>query len=381
MTHFRELRNRLSATLIVRNEARHLPGCLESLQHIADEVVIVDTGSEDETPEIAKAHGASLSFFKWNGSFSDARNTALLRARGDWVLYIDADERVRPFPRDQLNVLLSDKDKLAYTVRFYPQEGFSPYPEVRLFRKHPRIAFHSVVHETIWPSIRGILADEPYKLGDSDLVLDHLGLEEDQTGKYELYLPLVISAMRENPDRIYLYTHLARIYIGLGEVARALGVWEDALRVLRAGKEPLPADALVLTDCITFRQEQGLPYYNLLLYARKLFPANYHLMYLEARHLISRKAYIQAIDLLECIIKSTEAEQESTCVSYDKNLFCLFAVDSLGTCFFRLGKYDLAEGCFAKCGKTAPDYESRLGYEARRKVCAKQAFRGHKDVH
>ena len=85
---------RLSLAMIVKNEARFLAHCLESVQGLVDEAVVVDTGSEDATPEIARSKGAQVSHFPWCGDFSAARNAALARCRGDWILVLDADEAI-----------------------------------------------------------------------------------------------------------------------------------------------------------------------------------------------------------------------------------------------------------------------------------------------
>ena len=85
-----------SAALIVKNEEELLEQCLRSLQGLVDETVVVDTGSTDRTQIIAQEYGARLYEFKWRNDFAAARNHALNQVRGEWVLYIDADERVRP---------------------------------------------------------------------------------------------------------------------------------------------------------------------------------------------------------------------------------------------------------------------------------------------
>ncbi len=78
----------------VRDEAEHLSECLRSVDGMVDEMVIVDTGSEDNTPAIAKSMGASVFFFQWKDDFSAARNESLKYASGDWILVLDADEVV-----------------------------------------------------------------------------------------------------------------------------------------------------------------------------------------------------------------------------------------------------------------------------------------------
>src|SRR5215469_5490525 len=85
----------IAAAMIVKNEARFLPGCLESLRGRVDDVVIVDTGSDDGTAEIATKAGARLLHHAWNEDFAAARNAGLDVISCDWILYIDADERLR----------------------------------------------------------------------------------------------------------------------------------------------------------------------------------------------------------------------------------------------------------------------------------------------
>src|SRR5690606_29929897 len=96
---YRRLRGshlQVSAALIVRDEAAMIGGCLESLRGHVDEIVVVDTGSADATPQIVASYGARLLHHEWNGDFSAARNRALDAVSGDWILYIDADERLVP---------------------------------------------------------------------------------------------------------------------------------------------------------------------------------------------------------------------------------------------------------------------------------------------
>src|SRR4029077_18021100 len=85
----------LSAAIIVKDEADHLDACLSSLHGLVDEIVVVDTGSTDGSVAVAERHGAVVAHEPWRGDFSAPRNRSLDLATGDWILYIDADERVR----------------------------------------------------------------------------------------------------------------------------------------------------------------------------------------------------------------------------------------------------------------------------------------------
>ena len=85
---------RLSLAMIVRNEAGRLGACLESARGVADEMVVLDTGSTDGTREVAAAHGARVETFPWIDDFAAARNASLGLCTGDWTLVLDADERL-----------------------------------------------------------------------------------------------------------------------------------------------------------------------------------------------------------------------------------------------------------------------------------------------
>jgi glycosyltransferase involved in cell wall biosynthesis len=109
----------ISAALIVRNEETHICDCLRSIVGLVDDIVVVDTGSGDRSREIAAAHGARVVDYEWHDDFAAARNHAIDQAAGDWILYIDADERVRPYDRRIVEGELADPGLCACTVRFH----------------------------------------------------------------------------------------------------------------------------------------------------------------------------------------------------------------------------------------------------------------------
>ena len=92
--------------MIVKDEEEMLPGCLEPLRGVVDEMIVVDTGSSDRTVEIAESFGAKVVQFPWNGSFADARNVSIDNATGDWIMYLDADEHLEDEDAPRLRDLL-----------------------------------------------------------------------------------------------------------------------------------------------------------------------------------------------------------------------------------------------------------------------------------
>jgi len=92
---------------MVRNEEEALPGCLQSVAGIANEIIVVDTGSTDRTKEVAASFGAKVFDFPWIDDFAAARNECIRHATGEWIFWMDADERIDEVNREKLKQLFS----------------------------------------------------------------------------------------------------------------------------------------------------------------------------------------------------------------------------------------------------------------------------------
>ena len=127
----------LSFSMIVRNEEARLAGCLASVRDLADEMVVVDTGSTDATIAVAEAAGARVEQVEWPGDFAPARNTALTFLNGDWVLVLDADEQLRPEVIPSLKALMAQPDVLVINLlRYEVGAAMAPYSSVSLSLIH-----------------------------------------------------------------------------------------------------------------------------------------------------------------------------------------------------------------------------------------------------
>ena len=177
----------LSVCMIVRNESHHLPKALASVKGIAAEIVVVDTGSTDDTVSIATAMGAKVLHFGWIDDFAAARNTALEAATQPWILSLDADQQLATNSASVLATALERTDCMAQvvtidlhgpsTLNADPTMGKSSvelaFKSLRLFRNHPQIRFSGRVHEDVsksllsmgqghWPDSGVVLADHGY---------------------------------------------------------------------------------------------------------------------------------------------------------------------------------------------------------------------------
>ena len=139
----------LSLCMIVKNEIHNLPRCLASVKPYVDEMIVVDTGSEDGTPELAKEYGAKVSYFEWCNDFAAARNYAISQASGDWILMPDADEELVVESKDFLEQLTLQPDILVYSIALTEvnDQSMTPAYLIRLLRNLPDIKYAARFHE------------------------------------------------------------------------------------------------------------------------------------------------------------------------------------------------------------------------------------------
>jgi len=198
----------LSVSMIVKNEECFLEECLNSVKNVADEIVIVDTGSTDNTVLIAEKFGAHIFHYEWNSDFSAARNFALSKTTGDWALYIDADEKIAPESIKEIEKIKTSKDKKGYfcTVKSLDsgnnRDNSMRY--VRLFRNIQGAEFRGKVHEQISASLK----ENGVELADSDILIIHEGYnisEEEKRKKAERNLSLLIKEYEKNKSDYYAF--------------------------------------------------------------------------------------------------------------------------------------------------------------------------------
>ena len=169
----------LSIAIITNNEEANLARTLASARW-ADEIVIVDSGSTDDTAVIARECGAKFFVEEWKG-FGAQKNSAIAKCSGDWVLALDADEEVSPALAEEIRTLLAGQPQHdAYFLprrnfflgRWMRHGGYYPDPKLRLFRRGSAQFEERAVHETIRPTgtpgrLRGDLLHHAYPTLDA----------------------------------------------------------------------------------------------------------------------------------------------------------------------------------------------------------------------
>ncbi|APB34141.1 Tetratricopeptide repeat-containing protein [Gloeomargarita lithophora Alchichica-D10] len=226
----------ISLCMIVRDEATALPRCLASVRGLVAELILVDTGSTDNTVAIAQAQGATVASFTWQDDFAAARNYSLELAHGEWILVLDADEVLVSAAIPLIQEAVTHPDLLA--VNLLRQELGSrqtPYSLVsRLFRNRQDIRFQRAYHELIDDSITQIRQQEPHwRVGTiQPVVLQHWGYSEamiQTKDKHTRIRRILTQALARDPQDAYLCAKLGATHLAQGELAQALTLLKRAL--------------------------------------------------------------------------------------------------------------------------------------------------------
>ncbi|MEW6387021.1 MAG: glycosyltransferase [Thermodesulfobacteriota bacterium] len=207
----------LSLCLIVRDESRNLPRSLAPLMAYVDEAVVVDTGSQDGTPELAASWGARVFHFPWQDDFSQARNFSLDQAECDWIMWLDADNRLPEEDARQLKSLVQRPREAILWATEIVEPGGGRLWQKRLFPRLPQIRFRYRVHEQLChpPDLAQVL---------TPVRIYHWGYEDRRArqNKSQRNLAYLLLELAERPDDFYVHYHLARHYFFASKFSEAL---------------------------------------------------------------------------------------------------------------------------------------------------------------
>ncbi len=223
---------KLSLCMIVRDEEEMLPRCLEAVAPAVDEIVIVDTGSQDRTIEIARSFGARVFEREWTGSFSDARNVSFENATGDWLLYLDADEVLVEGDAERLRALTGQMWRECFYLvetNFTGQEGSggaSMFSALRMFRNRPNYRFSGRLHEQIGQHMPVYVRE---RIHYSDVRVEHygyLGVVRDAKEKKRRNIELLLAQQAESEPHPFMHFNLGSEYLAAGDRVSALSELE-----------------------------------------------------------------------------------------------------------------------------------------------------------
>jgi GT2 family glycosyltransferase/2-polyprenyl-3-methyl-5-hydroxy-6-metoxy-1,4-benzoquinol methylase/tetratricopeptide (TPR) repeat protein len=340
---------KISLCMIVRNEDPHIADCLKSIAPYVDEMIVVDTGSTDRTPEIARSLGAKVIEIEWPDSFSAARNVSLDHAAGDWIFWMDADDVIDEESGRALRTSAEQAGEniLGFIAQVHcpagpGEDGETVVDHVKLFRNRPDLRFELRMHEQILPSLRragGEIARAPIHVTHAHY--DHS--PQGQKKKRERDAYLLALDLQENPDHPFVHFNIGmtafhekdfpkaikhlrasidlsapqdsqvrKAYALLASSYRAMGNGPEALKVCQEGQNYYPEDAeLLFNEALAWQLSGNLA---------------------EAEH-----TFLQLLG---------QNKNSDYLASVDTGIFSYKARHNLGAIYEQMGATDKAEQCF-----------------------------------
>ena len=246
----------ISLCMIVKDEQDWLEKCVNSVRPILDEIIIVDTGSSDNTPGIAERLGAKVFRFEWNDNFSNARNFAISKASGEWILSLDADDSIAEQDLSRVKALAGNRhfDGFSFLIRDYTNNeflenfvalqegdrykgqsgGFRGYKLGRLVRmfRNNGILFEREIHEVVEHSIRR----RGGRILETDITIHHLGELRGKgiaESKLEKYSELSSLRIQSNPNDPKDNFDLGYFYFRRGDYEKAEYFYKRAISLKR----------------------------------------------------------------------------------------------------------------------------------------------------
>ena len=316
-----------------------MEGCLASLDGQVDEIIVVDTGSTDDTTKIAKSYRAKLLHRPWTDDFSAARNSALEAASGDWILYIDADERLHVPDRVDLSSYLTGRPAAAAFVQFMPRSGFTRYREPRLFLNRPDIRFRGRIHETVMPDVDRICQALGLSIILTEAKINHLGYDGSQDHKHPRNLPLLQAELERGHDRVYCFYHLAETYAALGDIPAAQRTAKEGLDVARrSDTEKNRADASLIYQMLARIRPPGDATLEVVEEGLERLPSDHALRFQLALQLAKLGRHDAALPHLRLLQAIDPDKLSDGLLAFDRRIFETFAWQLAGTCLLATGR-------------------------------------------
>ncbi len=336
----------VSLCMIVKNEADDLPRCLLSVKDLVDEIIVVDTGSTDDTASIARKFCAKVYDFVWVDNFSAARNFSLEKATGRWILWLDADEELSAGAAELLRPLLrnAELEGLRITMVNYLGKDIGSnretYQFLKLFRNRSAYRFVRPIHEQLLGVPTDKIADCP---GVACLHYGYLDQAVRRKKKGARNTAILEKEIQGESDNFSWFN------LGLEYMRQER--WQDGVRCLERAMINLPPaivwgpklfKAIVTCYLQLGQPEQGI---KVCQQGRLLYPDYPDLCYLHGLALKEAGKHAAAVGLLQqCMVMADEDNQQMKEESYQG----FRAMLALAQCYLALGRVALAKDYYLK---------------------------------
>jgi len=351
---------RLSVCLLTRDEVGNIERVLRSVEGVADEVIVADTGSTDGTIPLASKLGATVVPCTWVEDFSAGRNAALAAASGEWVLWLNPDEELPAESRTLIRELIdSGPDVFGYLARVRMigraerPDQFAEALDIRLFRRRLDLRYEGRVHPGFSASIGEAVARDGQRVAESALVVNvHAYLSTLSKAKLRWAARLLEKELHDRPGRLHYLIEYGRTLLLLDD-PRGHEVMSEAVAqlvpLIDAPVAPNVDAQKVLEYLLTTpsdRTGSQISPERAAVLALKWFPGSPPLLWAIAAQAFHRGHFDSAGDLLEQLARFGESGIYDRSQGFDPRIIGPWAWRNLGQCHRAMGRIEQARLCF-----------------------------------
>ncbi|MDT8717983.1 glycosyltransferase [Clostridium sp. 19966] len=356
------MNNKLSVCMMVKNEEAYLPTCLKSIEGLWDELIIVDTGSTDNTIDICKSFGAEVHIFPWINNFSAARNESLKYATKDWILVMDADDEI--FPEDKKNLiefLSSDLREdgiyffqtLSYTGDYVDENNITINLNPRLFKNHRGIHYEGEIHnQIVYPNNEASFIYDKVKIHH----YGYLNKAIYEKNKRERNMAILKEQIKKYPEYGFAYFNLGNEYSALSNPEKALECYYKSYEYFEAsrGYSSILLIKLVHSNYLLKNYEEALKFISIGL---SYFPKCTDLYYFKAVIFKELNKPTCEIEALKKCIELGEAPPEQRFLYGTGDFRALY---ELANVYFELNDYENSYKYYIEAMKSKKDFSTPI---------------------
>lgn len=321
----------ISACTIAKNEEKNIAAWLSGMKQIANEIIIIDTGSKDNTKKIGLAAGAKIYDFTWCDDFAAAKNYAIKKANGDWILFFDVDEyftaEMAISIRKTLEELISKYKPDAFMCKLINidkddnNQYLSDFYQIRIFRRTKNIYYKGKIHEELIKDKNNLqIVKLPpniyaYHTGYSSSVIKQ---------KHQRNLRLLQKKIALNGEQNEDYPYLTTCYLGLGDYEKAIYY---AQKFIASGVDMLGTEIYTYLQCIDamiYMQYNNVGIQNIIDKGISRFPQSPDFMYRKALLLLEQRQYAPAEKYLNKALYLYEQFKAMQVSRLQKDLFNIY---------------------------------------------------------
>lgn len=348
----------VSLCMIVKNEEDVLARCLESVKDYVDEMIIVDTGSTDQTKQIAESYGAKVYDYTWDHHFAKARNVAKEKATSDWIVQLDADEYFLEGEAKKIKEAIEQTDKMSIRIQisnFVTDNRNSTHSYARIFKNIPEIRYENAIHEQV------LFNGKPMQTEESTIRIMHTGYIEEtylKKNKHERNVKLIKEELKRKPNDGYMLFNLANEYRAIGEYEKALDLY---IQSHKQGESSGVLFAVIRNIITTLTKLERFDDALLVVTdAKKVYPDYTDIFYFEGELYEILRCPADAIAAYERAIEIGEANKRYLTVA---GVGTIYPRERLVTLYMKERQIDKAMQCMAfllQLNPTNPQYHVQL---------------------